>query len=110
MSTIGSGGLPSIPLTGSVAGLAGQQKVAAGNQQASEAAERKFQLDQQALTEKAVGDIGDPDAAGDRDADGREPWRFIGRRGGSGSGSDGSGSPRAKDPDGERGGQLDLEA
>jgi ABC-type Na+ efflux pump permease subunit len=110
MSTIGAGGLPLIPLTGSVAGLAGQQKVAAGNQQAAEAAERKFQLDQQAATEKAVGDVGDPDAAGDRDADGREPWRFIGRHGVDGHSSGGQGGPLPKDPDGDRGGQLDLEA
>ncbi|MDZ4689347.1 MAG: hypothetical protein SH850_30090, partial [Planctomycetaceae bacterium] len=106
--TIGSGGLPSIPLAGSVAGAAGQQRVAAGNQQAGEAAERKFQLDQQALTEKAVGDIGAADATGDRDGDGREPWRFIGRQ--KASGLPGTDGPKAKDVDGERGGVLDLDA
>jgi hypothetical protein len=109
MSTIGAGGLPSIPLAGSNAGVAGQQKVAAGNQQAGEAAERKFQLDQQALTEKAVGDIGASDETGDRDGDGREPWRFIGRKGAGGS-SPGPAGPKAKDADGERGRQLDLDA
>lgn len=108
MSTIGSGGLPSIPLTGSVAGVSGQQRVASGNQQAGEAAERKFQLDQQALTEKALGDIGASDQTGDRDGDGRELWRFIGRKPGSGKSS--TDCPKAKDSDGERGGQLDLEA
>jgi hypothetical protein len=109
MSTIGAGGLPSIPLASANAGVAGQQKVGSGNQQAGEAAERKFHLDQQALTEKAVGDIGASDETGDRDGDGREPWRFIGRKGVGGN-SGGSSGPKAKDADGERGGQLDLDA
>jgi hypothetical protein len=110
MSTIGSGGLPPTPLAGSVAGVAGQQRVAAGNQQAGEAAERKFQLDQKAATEKLVGDIGASDQTGDRDGDGREPWRFIGRHAHGGNESGDQTGPKAKDADGDRGGTLDLDA
>lgn len=107
MSSVGFGpaGIP--PLVSSTAGAAGQQRVAGANQQSTEAAQRKFAVDQNALTAKAVGDIGAMDESGDRDADGRQPWALQKRGKGGASGQQ---TPKAPDPDGERGGQLDLEA
>ena len=109
MSAIGGGGWSIGPLTNSTAGTAGQRRVAETDREQAESAERKFQLDQQALTEKAVGDIGESDEAHDRDADGRQPWTIIRRRA-AGNDTSTPAPPRAPDPDHERGGQLDLEA
>jgi len=108
MSSVGLGpaGIP--PLVSSTAGAAGQQKIANSGQQSAEAAQRKFAMDQQTLTAKAVGDIGAMDESGDRDADGRQPWARHQTGGGAG-GSSGQPAPKAPDPDGERGGMLDLE-
>lgn len=108
MSSVGFGpaGIP--PLVSSTAGAAGQQRTANANQQSADAAQRKFAMDQNALTAKAVGDIGAMDESGDRDADGRQPWALQKRGQGQGDQS-GNAHHKAPDPDGERGGTLDLE-
>jgi hypothetical protein len=108
MSGVGFGpaGIP--PLVSSTAGAAGAQRVAGAHQQSAEAAQRKFAMDQQALTAKAVGDIGAMDESGDRDADGRQPW-MLQRHSQNQGGKPGQPPPKAPDPDGERGGNLDLE-
>jgi hypothetical protein len=103
---MGPGGIP--PLVSSTAGAAGQQRAANANQQSAEAAQRKFAMDQNALTAKAVGDVGAMDESGDRDADGRQPW-MLQKRGPGQGGQPGQQTPKAPDPDGERGGRLDLE-
>ncbi len=109
MSSVGFGpaGIP--PLVSSTAGAAGQQRTANANQQSAEAAQRKFAIDQNTLTAKAVGDIGAMDESGDRDADGRQPWMLHQRGNGQGE-HPGQSKPKAPDPDGERGGVLDLDA
>jgi hypothetical protein len=109
MSAIGGGGLNLGPLATTPAGIAGQQRVAGADRQQAEAAERKFQLDRQAATEKTVGDIGASDETQDRDADGRQPW-VISRRKGDAKNNASSPQPTSPDPDHERGGQLDLQA
>jgi len=109
MSAIGGGGLNLGPLASTPAGIAGQQRVAGTDRQQAEAAERKFQLDRQAATEKTVGDIGASDETHDRDADGRQPW-VISRRKGDAKGDASSTPAIAPDPNHERGGQLDLQA
>jgi hypothetical protein len=108
MSAIGGGGMNIGPLVGSSAGVSGQRRVGETARQQAEAAERKFELDQQALTERAVGDIGASDEANDRDADGRQPWTIVRRRPSRGGAS--SSDSRATDADAECGSQLDLDA
>jgi hypothetical protein len=109
MSAVGGGGWNFGPLVNSTAGAAGQRRVAETDREQAESAERKFQLDQQAITEKMVGDVGASDETHDRDADGRQPWTIIRRKASGGDASTGH-PPRAPDPDHERGEQLDLEA
>jgi hypothetical protein len=107
MSAIGGGGLNFGPLVNSAAGVSGQRRTAETDRQQAESAERKFSLDQQALTERAVGDIGESDETHDRDADGRQPWTFTRRKPGAKPG--GTESPAgAPDVDHERGGALDF--
>ena len=111
MSTIGSGGFVP-PIASSVAGATGQQKTAEINRTNQEGAERKFQLDRAAQSEKALGDIGESNQTDDdRDADGRMPWSFAHRTGEKSTGTE-SASPQkhAQDPSQERGNQLDLDA
>jgi len=108
MSAIG-GGFNVGPLATTPAGVAGQQRAADTDRQKTEAAERKFQLDRQAATEKTVGDIGASDEAHDRDADGRQPWVVTRRKVDAKSGTSLPQST-APDPDHERGGQLDFQA
>jgi hypothetical protein len=109
MSAIGGGGIVLPPLASASAGVAGQQRAAGVDQQQAEAAERKFQLDRQAVAEKSVGDIGASDEAHDRDADGRQPW-VITRRKQSAPGQTGQSTAQSSDPNHERGEQLDLQA
>lgn len=108
MSTIGTGGPGFLPIVGSAAGAAGQQRVATTNQQHAEAAERKFAIDQQAQTDKALGDVAESEQSDERDADGRQPWSFSRRRPPAQPGA--HTEPHAVDPDHERGATLDLEA
>lgn len=110
MSAVGSGGLNFVPLVGATAGLAGQRRVAEAETQQAEAAERKFQLDRGHALERSVGDIGASDEAGERDADGRQPWGPPTRPRASGNGGAASPEVRRPDVDGERGGSLDLDA
>lgn len=108
MSSVGFGAGGINPLVSSTAGAAGQQRVANTGQQAADAAQRKFAVDQQTLTAKAVGDVSDPSQTDDRDADGRQPWAFQRQQqGGAGNGQ--PHAPRVPDPDGERGGALDFD-
>uniref|UniRef100_A0A7C4QQM2 Uncharacterized protein n=1 Tax=Schlesneria paludicola TaxID=360056 RepID=A0A7C4QQM2_9PLAN len=111
MSAIGSGGMNVGPLVGSVAGLSGQRRVADADRQQAEAAERKFQVDREALAERMVGDIGESGQTDERDADGRQPWVVLSRGGGGRHpADDSSGSSPVPDVDHERGCQIDLEA
>ncbi len=111
MSTIGSGGFVP-PLASSVAGATGQQKTAEINRTNQEAAERKFQLDRAAQSEKALGDIGESNQTDDdRDADGRMPWSLAPRTAEKSAGQESAApSKHAQDLTHERGNQLDLDA
>ncbi len=109
MSSVGFGTGGFNPLVSSAAGVAGQQRLANAGQQTADASQRKFAVDQQVLTAKAVGDVSDLSEADDRDADGRQPWAFQRRTPGSSEQAPLVATPRIVDPDGERGGTLDLD-
>ncbi len=108
MSTIGSGGAGIPPFVGSVAGAAGQQRVAGANQAAGEAAQRTFEAQRQQQLQQTVGDVAESDETGERDADGREAWRW--QQPGTTGGSPSEPRPHGVDPDEERGRKLDLDA
>lgn len=109
MSTIGSGGAGIPPFVGSVAGAAAQQRVAGANQAAGEAAQRTFEAQRQQQLQQTVGDVAESDQTGDRDADGREAWRWQ-QPGSAGGSSPAEARPHSIDPDDERGRTLDLDA
>lgn len=75
MSTIG-GGLPVSPLVSSTAGAAAQQRSAQANQAAQESTAKANQAQQAAVRQMQVGDVGESSQTADRDADGREAWRW----------------------------------
>ena len=111
MSVIGPGNIASLNLAGSLAGA--QRTNAADGEQKADAADRRFQLDQRALSAKSLGDVAETDRSADRDADGRTPYQDAERT----VRADDKGRdepPRslraAADAFGERGSQLDLEA
>ncbi len=109
MSTIGSGagGVP--PIASSVAGTAGQQRVASKNQQQAVASERQFKMDQAVQHAEKVGDVGaSSETSDDRDADGRLPWQLTQRQGGQGQPQEQT--PHARDLDGEVGSNVDFDA
>ncbi len=108
MSSVGFGAGGLNPLVSSTAGAAGQQRMANSGQQTADAAQRKFSVDQQTLTAKAVGDVADLSQSDDRDADGRQPWSFQRHPQGEG-GAAHPPSPRIPDPEGERGGKIDFD-
>lgn len=116
MSGINPGSIGNVPLTSSVAGLAGQQRTAAAGEKAAEQAAVKFQLDRKEAREKAVGDIASADETDDRDADGRLPWGFTEDGGPPPEAPENRGQPPRKtaahppDLDGERGRMLDIDA
>ena len=109
MSAIGGGNPANIPLVGSVAGSAGQQRVAGVNQQVEAAAAQTFAAQRQAQLNRAIGDVGESAESGDRDADGREAWRWS-EKTGSHRASPSESAKHAVDPDAERGQALDLDA
>jgi hypothetical protein len=109
MSSIGTGGAGFVPLVGSTAGLAGQQRLAGANQQTAEAAGKTQQAAREAELQQSVGDVGESNQTGDRDADGREAWRWT--RSGPPPHEPGAHTmPHSVDPEGDRGNALDLEA
>ncbi len=116
MSGINPGSIGNVPLTSSVAGLAGQQRSAAAGEKAAEQAAVKFQLDRNAAREKAVGDVASADETDDRDADGRLPWGFTEEGAPPPKATENRGQPPRKtaghppDLDGERGRVLDIDA
>ncbi len=109
MSTIGTGGGGIPPLVSSVAGLAGQQRAAGAAQAAAEGAERTFEAQRQAQLQRSVDDVGASEGVGDRDADGREAWRWHHSLNADGKSAESHGG-HAVDPDNERGQSLDLDA
>lgn len=110
MSTIGSGGAGIPPLVGSVAGTAGQQRVAGTDQLSVENSARTFEAKRQEQLQRSVGDVGNSEGVGDRDADGREAWRWHTVAGNRHHADDPAASPSPHDPDEERGQALDLNA
>lgn len=99
-----------------VSSFAGAQKNDAGeDKQKAEAAQRNMAIDQKAITDKQLHDVGDADKAGDRDADGRMP---LGHDEEEESGAQAESKeqepeeehPRAPDAEGTLGTHLDLDA
>lgn len=110
MSTIGgSAGFGNVPLVSSVAGATGQQRVAGANQAAGEAAQRAAQQASASQFQKMVNDVSASDQTSDRDADGRQAWRWI-ERPKARAEEPAENSPRKIEPDEEHGGLLDLQA
>jgi|GEM_PF-5114598 len=110
MSTIGgSAGFGNLPLVSSVAGGNGQQRVAGANQSAGEAAQRAAQQASASQFQQMVNDVSASDQTSDRDADGRQAWRWIERPKAQAE-QPGDQPPRPVDPDEEHGGLLDLQA
>lgn len=109
MSTIGSGGAGIPPFVASVAGAAAQQRAAGSNQAAGEAARRTFEAQRQQQLQQTVGDVAESDQTGDRDADGREAWRWQ-QPGAGGGSAPTEARPHSIDPEDERGRTLDLDA
>lgn len=108
MSTIGTGGgFPIQPLAGSVAGAAGQQRAASANQTAVDGAQKSFEAQRQAQLQRSVDDVNESAETGDRDADGREAWRWVKHPPNSGAPAAGA-PPHPRDPDSELGQSLDL--
>ena len=61
--------------------------------------------------QRSLGDVGASEGAGDRDADGREAWRWqVGHPQKEGQPDEVRATPHAVDPDQERGQSLDLDA
>lgn len=112
MSTIGGpAGFGNVPLVGSVAGATGQQRVAGANQAAGEAAQRAAQHASAAQFNRMVNDVAASDQTSDRDADGRQAWRWIERPRANAEDEDtAKPATRPVDPDEEHGGLLDLQA
>lgn len=111
MSSIGPASFGAINLAGS---LAGAQRNSADTDQVKEgAAERKLQSDLKALAARSIGDVGEADQSGDRDADGRLPWQLDDPHETTSENEPANPhrlNDRAGDPDGSRGLHLDLEA
>ncbi len=113
MSTIGSATAAGLNLASSIVGSSRPE--AAGDQSQSFAAEQNAQVDRLAQLSKTLGDVADAEFGGDRDADGRMPYRrstsAAGRSTDSTAPSPASVPPRpASDAFGDRGNALDVEA
>jgi hypothetical protein len=113
MTTIGPGSLGALNLVGSLAGA--QRRDADVDRAKSESAERKFQIDQKAMSAHSLGDLAETELSSERDADGRLPYSEPQTRNGQGgeSAEHDSRSPqrrRSQDASGETGRLLDLEA
>jgi hypothetical protein len=108
MSTIGPGSIGALNIAGSFAGAQRTESQADGAKAA--AAQRKFQVDQNAMSAHALEDVGEADLTSERDPDGRLPYG-AGRRSEQGDDDDSQQTaPRPQDAFGERGATLDLEA
>lgn len=108
MSTIG-GGVPLVPLAGSAGGQLGLQRAAGTNHQVAQSQTQAQHAAREAQLERSIGDVGESEGTGDRDADGREAWRW--QRGAAGPATPGAiQHPHSVDVDGECGGTLDIEA
>jgi len=109
MSSIGPGNIGALNLVGSFAGA--QRANADVDGAKAESADRKFQIDQRALSSDSLENVGEPELSSDRDADGRllyaenESEERKDRE-------EGDQAPRRSHPDayGESGRLLDLEA
>lgn len=110
MSSIGTGGgFPISPLAGSVAGAAGQQRAAGAHQAAVDGAQKSFEAQRQVQLQRSVDDVSESAETGDRDADGREAWRWVKHPPNPGAQATGE-TPHSRDPDGELGQSLDFNA
>lgn len=111
MSSIGGSGAGLPPFVGSVAGVTGQQRVAGVQQAAAEGAARTFEAQRQAQMQRSLGDVGASEGVGDRDADGREAWRWpVGHPHPEEMPDAPQPAAHSVDPDQERGQSLDLDA
>lgn len=70
MSSISPGSIGALNLVGSFAGA--QRNDAEADHAKAESAERKFQLDQRALSAHSLDDVAEAELSSDRDADGRQ--------------------------------------
>ncbi|QDV50795.1 hypothetical protein [Gimesia fumaroli] len=110
MSSINPG---SVNLASSFAGA--QRSDASADKQKAEAAQQNMAIDQKAMTDHQLHDVGDADKAGDRDADGRMP---MGHDEEEGRGAQDESNeqeaeeehPKAPDAEGTLGTHLDLDA
>ena len=111
MSAIGPGSIGALNLAGSLAGS--QRNGAEADRIKSDAAERKFQIDQREMSAHSLDDVSETGLSADRDADGRQ---LHGESPEQGQTTDEMPSRPAKtlrrgqDALGERGRLLDLEA
>ncbi|WP_417383985.1 hypothetical protein [Gimesia sp.] len=108
MSSINPGGLN---INSSFAGA--QRSDANVDKQKAEAAAQNMSIDKKEMTDHRLHDVGDPDASGDRDADGRMP---LGHEEEAEQGAHSETeeqeehSTRHPDAEGNRGTHLDLDA
>ena len=105
MSILGAGGLGGLPLASSIAGSLRSNK--ADDRTKAEQATQKMQADEQKAASNQE-DVEEMEFSADRDVDGRVPYTVRRRRKGQSEGDDSP--PRPPDPEGDRGGSLDLEA
>jgi hypothetical protein len=110
MTGIGPGSLGAMNVIGSFAGA--QRRDGEMDRVKAEAAGRKFQIDQKAMSARSLGDLAETELSTDRDADGRLPYTEAQTRDRQGHHATGDESRprRASDPLEESGGLLDLEA
>jgi|GEM_PF-1106487 len=111
MSSINPG---AVNINSSFAGA--QRSDATVDKQKAESAQRNVEIDQKAITDKNLHDVGDADKSGDRDADGRMPLGYDeeGEQGNPQSQDQQSTEEehpkRSPDADGTLGKHLDLDA
>lgn len=106
MSILGAGGLGGLPLASSIAGSL-RNNAAADDRTKAEQATQKMQADEQKAASHQE-DVEEMEFSADRDVDGRTPYTVRRRRKGQSENADSP--PRPPDPEGDRGGSLDLEA
>ncbi|HHK41575.1 MAG TPA: hypothetical protein ENJ50_04070 [Planctomycetaceae bacterium] len=99
------------PPAGNIAGSPLSQRRASETDQSKEASDqqRTVRNDQRSAQADGIGETEGDAEAEDRDADGRMPWKRSGQvDAAEESNETPDDRPRARDPDGQRGSQLDL--
>jgi len=115
MSVLGPTGLPGIAMASSIAGSTSRNPASIDRAQV-EQAEQQLQADDARLATRDLDDSIETEIShgqvGDRDPDGRLPWTFYGPSEDEGDrpSDEAAPPPHAPDPEGARGGKLDLDA